>query len=160
MSQTYLSSEGPVEVDARALTEGSFRVSLGPDEVRVSCRHFVDGWMQLTLPDGRSVCACVTFQQDTAWATVDGVTFRVPMVEPGTSVEEEQGSLEAPMPGKVLSVLVAVGDTVKAGQTLVLLEAMKMEHEIRAPTDGIVESVAAVEGAMVEPGKNLVTLEA
>ena len=64
----------------------------------------------------------------------------------------------APMPGNILSVNVAVGDAVKKGQVLMILEAMKMENEIMAPCDGTVTSVAAAKGAAVESGALLCTI--
>ena len=70
------------------------------------------------------------------------------------------GGLEAPMPGLVTRVLVAVGDAVTRGQPLVALEAMKMEHLIRAPRDGRVVRIAATAGAMVPGGTPLVELAA
>ena len=65
----------------------------------------------------------------------------------------------APMPGNILSVNVAAGDTVKKGQVLMILEAMKMENEIMAPCDGTVTSVAAAKGAAVESGALLCTIQ-
>ena len=64
----------------------------------------------------------------------------------------------APMPGVVLKVLVAVGDHVAKGTTLLILEAMKMEHQITAPRDGTVAAIHCQEGEMVQPGLDLVTL--
>ncbi len=66
--------------------------------------------------------------------------------------------VSAPMPGNVLKVLVNQGDAVKKGQTLLILEAMKMENEIVAPADGTVQSVSAKEGSAVDTGATLVTL--
>jgi pyruvate carboxylase subunit B len=68
--------------------------------------------------------------------------------------------LVAPMPGMIVRVLVAVGDEVKAGQGLVLMEAMKMENELRAASAGRVRSIAAVPGTAVDKGAILVELEA
>ena len=65
----------------------------------------------------------------------------------------------APMPGRVVRVLVAVGDKVTAGQAVVIVEAMKMENELRAPKDGVVREVGAREGAAVEAGAMLVALD-
>lgn len=64
----------------------------------------------------------------------------------------------APMPGNILSVNVAAGDTVKKGQVLMILEAMKMENEIMAPCDGTVTSVSVTKGAAVESGTLLCTI--
>jgi biotin carboxyl carrier protein len=65
----------------------------------------------------------------------------------------------APMPGRVLKVLVKPGDHVAARQGLAVIEAMKMENELRAPGDGVVREVRTVEGASVEAGTILVILE-
>lgn len=71
-----------------------------------------------------------------------------------------EGSVKvnAPMPGKILAVKANVGDAVKKGQVLLVLEAMKMENEIVAPEDGTVASVNAKEGATVEAGSLLASL--
>ena len=65
----------------------------------------------------------------------------------------------APMPGKVVKVLVRDGEEVKKGQALIILEAMKMEHVIAAPRDATVESVARVVGDVVQEGVALVSLK-
>jgi len=65
----------------------------------------------------------------------------------------------APMPGKVVKVLVKAGDAVKARQGLVVVEAMKMENELRSPKDGRVSDVLVAEGASVEAGRLLVVVE-
>ena len=64
----------------------------------------------------------------------------------------------SPMPGTILSVNVAVGDAVKRGQVLMILEAMKMENEIMCPCDGTVASVSVTKGAAVESGTLLCTI--
>lgn len=65
----------------------------------------------------------------------------------------------SPMPGTILSVNVAVGDAVKRGQVLMILEAMKMENEIMCPCDGTVASVSVTKGAAVESGTLLCTIQ-
>ena len=71
-----------------------------------------------------------------------------------------QGSVkvQAPMPGTILSVKVSVGQQIKKGDTVAVLEAMKMENEIPAPQDGTVSSVDVSNGATVETGATIVTL--
>lgn len=66
--------------------------------------------------------------------------------------------INAPMPGKVLSVKAPVGTAVTKGQVIMVLEAMKMENEIVAPQDGTVASIDAAEGSSVEAGAVLATL--
>ena len=66
--------------------------------------------------------------------------------------------LKAPMPGLVVRIAIAVGDTVAAGQALVVVEAMKMENELRAAAPGVVTAIRAVQGTAVEKGALLVEL--
>ena len=69
------------------------------------------------------------------------------------------GGLVAPMPGSVVEVRCAVGDAVTAGQVLVVLEAMKMEHHIAAPFDGMVTELLISPGGQVENGALLLLIE-
>ncbi|GAB4242760.1 MAG: biotin/lipoyl-binding protein [Thermoleophilia bacterium] len=67
--------------------------------------------------------------------------------------------IQAPMPGRVVRVLVAPGEQVQAGQAVLTLEAMKMENELRTPVDGVVSEVAVEEGQTVSTGDKLVVVE-
>jgi biotin carboxyl carrier protein len=67
-------------------------------------------------------------------------------------------STAAPMPGLVLKILVRQGDVVAKGAPLLILEAMKMEHQVVAPRDGTIVSVNCAEGELVQPGVELVTM--
>ena len=87
------------------------------------------------------------------------VTFTVLPRHPDPTAAVDAGSLVAPMPGNVLRVLVAPGDIVHAGQAMVVIEAMKMEHQIVAPVDGTVEDVHVVPGDQVETGQLLLHVE-
>ena len=78
--------------------------------------------------------------------------------EPGSAVA--QGSLVAPMPGNVIRLGAQVGDTVTAGQPLIWLEAMKMEHTITAPSDGVLTELNVDAGQQVEVGAVLARVEA
>lgn len=81
-----------------------------------------------------------------------------PAAAPAASGSEGSVKVTSPMPGKILGVKVKVGDVVKKGQDVVILEAMKMENNIPAPEDGTVASVNVSTGAAVEAGDVLVTL--
>jgi len=74
-------------------------------------------------------------------------------------VEESSGGLVARMPGKVIELRVGVGDRVEAGETLLVLEAMKMEHPMTAPEDGVVSAVHVSVGEQVENGAVLLMVE-
>lgn len=78
--------------------------------------------------------------------------------EPGSTVEK--GSLVAPMPGSVIRLGAEIGDTVAAGQPLIWLEAMKMEHTIAAPVDGVLAELNVKTGQQVEVGAVLARVEA
>lgn len=67
-------------------------------------------------------------------------------------------TIAAPMPGNILRIDVNQGDTVKAGQILVILEAMKMENEIVAPRDGTVAQIVTSKGAVVDTGSPLIVI--
>lgn len=67
-------------------------------------------------------------------------------------------TVSAPMPGKILAVKASVGQAVKKGDVVLILEAMKMENEVVAPEDGTVASVDVAVGAAVEAGDTLATL--
>jgi biotin carboxyl carrier protein len=72
---------------------------------------------------------------------------------------EGLGTVVGPMPGLVIRLLAAVGDRVKAGQGVIVVEAMKMENELRSPKDGIVREVNARPGTAVEVGAVLMVIE-
>ena len=107
--------------------------------------------------------------------TVNGVAYDVTVEEGGSAVSAPkaaaapaapaastgaQGSVkvEAPMPGKILAVKKNVGEAVKSGECILVLEAMKMENEIVAPQDGTVASINVSVGDAVESGATLATL--
>ncbi len=70
-----------------------------------------------------------------------------------------KGGVTAPIAGKVLRLVAKAGDAVKAGDVLLLLEAMKMENEIKSPADGVVKEILVAEGARVTEGDTLVVVE-
>lgn len=72
----------------------------------------------------------------------------------------EGETLLAPMPGNILEVNVKAGDTVKAGQIVAILEAMKMENELLAPVDGVVTAVGVAKGATVNTGDLIAEIKA
>ncbi len=65
----------------------------------------------------------------------------------------------APMPGKILRISVAIGDEVKAGQGIIVMEAMKMQNEMKSPKDGKVQKILTSEGSTVNPGDTLAVIE-
>lgn len=79
--------------------------------------------------------------------------------EPKSSVDQVEGvTITAPMPGRILSVKVQENQSVKAGETVCILEAMKMENEIVAPVDGVVSQIKAQSNQSVEAGEVLILI--
>lgn len=83
-----------------------------------------------------------------------------PAAAPALAAKPAAGgnAVNSPMPGNILAVNFKAGDQVKSGDTVMILEAMKMENEIKAPKDGTITSVAVSKGESVDTGATLVTL--
>jgi biotin carboxyl carrier protein len=99
---------------------------------------------------------------------INGLAVPVSIVDPreqlvrrrgAAAADSGPGSIVSPMPGRIVKVLVREGDTVAGHQGLVVVEAMKMENELRAPRPGRVTAVTVVEGMSVEGGAVLIVLE-
>ncbi|MCA9601513.1 MAG: ATP-grasp domain-containing protein [Myxococcales bacterium] len=105
--------------------------------------------------------ARVTRADDATTVLVDGVlaTFDESPRFPERRVAAQEGGYAAPMPGKVTDVRVKVGQAVRQGETLLVLEAMKMEHPIKAHSDGTVEALLAPPGTQVDPGTILIVVQ-
>jgi propionyl-CoA carboxylase alpha chain len=119
---------------------------------------------EVVLADGNGVAASFAVARYGQDIYIDSARGPVHLValprfpEPGSAVEK--GSLVAPMPGNVIRLGAAVGDTVTTGQPLIWLEAMKMEHTITAPTDGVLAELNVDTGQQVEVGAVLARVEA
>lgn len=111
--------------------------------------------------DGRRLRAAVTVADGVGYVTLGRPTVTLP-VKPRFAIpgsELPTGGLVAPMPGSVIELRCEIGDTVAAGQVLVVLEAMKMEHHITTPFDGTVTELPIAVGDQVENGALLLTIE-
>jgi len=134
-------------------TGKSYRVSIDDDAVDAEVLWAVDGRLEL-LVDGRRVVAYVSSDKAQRWVTINGQTYVFTKTSgsrknrPGHA--HTKGELTAPMPGQVRAVNVSEGATVSKGQTLLLLEAMKMEIRIQATQDGVVRKLFVQQGQTVE----------
>jgi biotin carboxyl carrier protein len=116
--------------------------------------------------DGRIYEARIEENPDHLAVVIDGFRFAIEVRDPrrmvrrsGVHGREGVETVAAPMPGKVVRVMVAAGDAVEAGQGLAVVEAMKMQNEMKAPRAGRVTAVPAREGATVAAGDALVVIE-
>ena len=112
--------------------------------------------------DGRYVSACVVLVGNEISVFNAGHESRLSLADPadtGDEIGRDAAAFGAPMPGKVVAVNAVAGEKVSTGDTLVVLEAMKMEHAIKAPVDGTVVAVHYSVGDQVEEGVDLVEFE-
>ena len=128
--------------------------------VDVQIVRAANGRMDL-LVDGQRVTAHVSSDMAKRWATVNGQTLMLTKTSGAKKGvrHDHAGGLIAPMPGQIRSVAVGVGEAVKKGQTLLTMEAMKMEIRIQALTDGVVKSVFVSQGQTVEREQILIEME-
>jgi len=115
-------------------------------------------WLAVDDSGTRHVAYAVTGDDDRVWVHVDGEVIVVAGAGEERSRPQSHGhaTLDAPMPAQVTAVLVAPGDVVDAGATLVVLEAMKMELPLKTPFAGRVDAVHCSVGDRVAPGRILV----
>jgi 3-methylcrotonyl-CoA carboxylase alpha subunit len=151
------------EVDVARAAEGAWRVTIDGAAMTLRAEPAGPGRLRLVADSG-AVVADVTATGERRDVQLASPTSAATFVLERTTARTRGGraagaGLEAPMPGVVTRVMVAVGDAVEAGQPLVALEARKMEHVVRAPHAGTVRHVAARAGEMGSGGIALVELE-
>jgi len=158
------SKKRTVELEAEGK---SYRVSLDGQAVSVDATLIAEGTVSVLL-DGQSFVVHVTPSLDGKLKLQTGPhEYTAELLDPRAWRGRRHGALEAegrqqitaPMPGRVIRVLVNAGDEVEAGQGLVVVEAMKMQNEIRSPKKGKVERLQAKEGQNVNAGEILAWVE-
>jgi biotin carboxyl carrier protein len=135
------------------------------DTCQVDHRRTAGGLSWIYEDDRRSVDAMVSRASDGAYVVdLPRTTLTARLDRRGASVAAHRAGasaeqrLVAPLPGRIVKVLVAPGDEVSAGQELVVIEAMKMENALHAPRAGRVDEVLVIDGAPVEAGRLLVVV--
>ena len=130
-----------------------YRVELGDEVVELTLSSIQDAWIRFKS-GGILQGAAFVFDGDDLHLDLDGVSHGFFEFKPALASakgRDGNGRLTAPMAGRIVAVRARVGDDVIKGQILVILEAMKMEHEIKAPGDGVLGSVLVATGDQVEP---------
>lgn len=151
----------PIEAQVTARGDEA-TVRIGGREIRLHLTRLDGTTWRVVAEDGAARIARSIEHAGTRWLHLDGELLAVRLVEAGArrpAARRPEG-LEAPMPGTVTEVAVREGDTVTAGQPIVIVEAMKMEHVIRAPHAGRVVALRVRRGEQVEAGAIVAELEA
>jgi biotin carboxyl carrier protein len=147
--------------------EGRYQVTLGDRVWEVDARLTPQGICSLLI-DGVSWVADVTPEGEALAVEVAGESYVIRIEDEARYLIRTRGgaaagaggqTLTAPLPGKITHVPVRVGDAVRAGDTLVVIEAMKMENEFKAARAGTVRDVRVTAGQAVNPGDVLVVVE-
>ena len=156
----YLVGERRLKLEYRAQRDGSLVVSVDGSARRTRVLRSSGADIDLEVDGRRSALAITSVG---ARRLVHGEFGDVELIElPRFAVAgpaQAGGALKAPMPGRVLAISVAPGESVVRGQLLMVLEAMKMEHRITAPADGIVQAIRVAEGEQVANGALLAVLD-
>lgn len=141
-----------VEIDGRSLEGEALRPEPGVFSLRVGDR-VVEAFVS-------RIAGSESYRVDLCGHVLDVtvVDRKHRHVSAGSGIEGVQ-TLAAPMPGRVVDVLVAAGDAVHAGQGVVVVEAMKMQNEVRSPKDGVVKELRVAAGDTVNAGQVLVVVE-
>jgi biotin carboxyl carrier protein len=150
-------------VQVERLRDGMLQVTLDGVASRIDLQRPSPEALQMLI-DGESwECGCVP-AGDGYMVDVRGVSVQVDVVDPRRRPLKLGGGaagglITTAMPGRVVRVLAAPGDVVRKGQPLLVVEAMKMENEIKSPTDGTLAEVWVAEGQAVETGAKLARVE-
>ena len=158
ISIDYNSQSFPIDLTP---TGKSYRATVGDKTVDVEIIRAENGKLDL-LVDGERVIAYVSSDAAKRWVTVNGRTIVLTKssgAKRSGGGQDHSSELAAPMPGVVRSVNVSEGESVTKGQTLLVLEAMKMEIRIQAPFDGAVKSLLVKVGQTVERDQILVKID-
>ena len=162
MKLSFQGNSQTIPIDLQPGGSGqSYRATIGEKTVDVEILQAKDGKLDCLI-DGRRTTAYVSSDNAKRWVTVNGQTF----VLTKSSGAKQRGpghdhasELIAPMPGQVRAVNVSEGESVTKGQTLLVLEAMKMEIRIQAPQDGKVKKLLVKQTQTVERDQILIELE-
>ncbi|HKW99396.1 MAG TPA: biotin/lipoyl-containing protein [Bryobacteraceae bacterium] len=146
--------------------DGQYRFRLEPGAEKNAQLAEVEPGLFSVLIEGRSYEARAEAGEDCAWITIRGRRLRVSVTDPRRWIQKTAGAtgegrenVVASMPGKIVRVLVSIGDAVEPGQGIIVVEAMKMQNEIKCRRAGRVGALPVGEGETVAAGAILATIE-
>jgi len=169
MIRTYVIGDNGAQVVVRGKAP-VYEISHDGSTESVRVLTLPDGRLSLLLESGRQICGRVSRRgpDELELSTRCGV-LRLRATDPlrarlgatrerGSAAERESEEVRALMPGRIVEVAVALGDSVESGHLLLVLEAMKMQNELRATRSGVVTQCVAAPGQTVEAGALLLTI--
>jgi biotin carboxyl carrier protein len=170
-----LGKDAPLMKYVTTINDKTFEIDIQPDgsllvngEKREVDFHALGPSMYSILDEHMSYELTIEEREDEIEVLMHGRLFGVKVMDEraqllasrsgGLGTESGEITIKSPMPGLIVAVKVEVGQEVTAGQTLVILESMKMQNELKAPRDGVVQSVNVQPGQSVEQNKPLVKI--
>ena len=146
--------------------DGLYKISLDDNEYEVDSTIVSDNCLSL-LVDGKTFTAYFAEANGKRYVSIGGEQFLIEEAELDTAAAsgadatavDEAPVAASPMPGKVVKILVKLGDKVEKGQGLVIVEAMKMENEIKSPVKGVVDKVNFKAGDLVDAAQPIIEIK-
>lgn len=155
-------NDGTITHAVQAVQRGeTLHMRIGATEQTVELLRWAPPHFTVRTDDGRIVTGCVSARAKEITVTHGEGAYRLtrrnsPMND--STARASNGEIHAPLPGRLVALLVEVGTTVRRGQPLCVIEAMKMQNEILAPSDGTVASIVVTTGLTVEGGTLLMNI--
>jgi biotin carboxyl carrier protein len=157
----YVVNGETFNVSISPLSDDQFAMTIGDKTHTIRAESLANGGWLLHM-NGRQIIAYSAVQGSERYVFVHGENFTLNVPDTRSARRKTAsgaGDIIAQMPGLVVSVMVTAGESVTRGQTLVILEAMKMEIRVAAPGDGVVNRLLVTKGQIVERGQLLLEFE-
>ncbi len=167
MSRQYTILIEEEEIPVEISKEGEdFLIKLGDKTHRYQTLLNKNPLYSFLVDDSKVLEADISFNQDLCDMNIGHVPYHLEIFDPRKRIFSQSehggagsgGTITAPMPGKVVDVKVSKGDSVRKGQAVIVVEAMKMQNELPSAIDGKVEEISVKAGDTVESGQKLIVI--
>ena len=146
--------------------DGNYKIELDGKNYDINAESISSNTISF-LVDGKTLTAYLAGSDGKVYVSINGEEFCIEKPDEKSKKDfageyahiGEKGFVSTPMPGKIVKIMVKVGDEVRKNQTLVIVEAMKMENEIKSPTVAKIKKINFKEGDIVDTGQPIVELE-
>jgi len=162
MINQFIYQNDVLETNTEVLANG-YEITIGENKYHIS--RIADGKYDVELNGTKSTVCCV-IKDNKSYIDIDGLLLELGIPSDDSSnaggaagLVGEKDKIFAPMPGKVVKLLVKDGEEVKAKQPMVIVEAMKMEHQVNSPSDGKVKKINFADGDQVDTETPIIELD-